>query len=186
MALTATQIRTGMVILMDGELYKVLERHHHTPGNLRGFVQVKLRKLSTGTLHENRFRSVDTVERASLDRRDMEFLYEDGEGYHFMDTETYEQVRLSREDLGDTVYYLLPNVKVLVESYDGKPISVEPPLNVELKVVQTDPRLKGATVSNQTKPATLETGLVVQVPPFINIGEKIKVNTAEGTYVSRA
>jgi elongation factor P len=174
-----------MVILMDGELYKVLERHHHTPGNLRGFVQAKLRRLSSGTLHEHRFRSVDTVDRAVLDRREMEFLYEDGNGFHFMDSKTFEQVTMSRDDLGDTVYFLLPNVKVEVESYEGRPIGVEPPITVELRVVKTDPRLKGATVSNVNKPATLETGLIVQVPPFIEEGETVRIDTRDSSYIER-
>jgi elongation factor P len=184
-AIQATQIRIGMVILMDGELYKVLERHHHTPGNLRGMVQTKLRRLSSGSLHEHRFRSVDTVEKATLDRRDMEYLYGDAAGYHFMDNQTYEQVALTADDLGEAVYYLVPNVQFGIEFYEGRPISVEPPLTVDLKVVKTDPRLKGATASNQNKPAELETGLTVQVPPFVDEGEVVRIDTREGAYIER-
>jgi elongation factor P len=184
-SIQATQIRIGMVILMDGQLFKVLERHHHTPGNLRGMVQTKLRRLATGALHEHRFRSVDMVEKANLERREMEYLYDDAAGYHFMDGETYEQVALSKEDLGETINYLTPNVKFDIEMYEGRAIGVEPPLTVELKVIKTDPRLKGATASNQNKPALLETGLTVAVPPFIEEGEVVRIDTREGAYLER-
>ncbi len=137
-------------------------------------------------MFEHRFSSEDRVERAALDEQQMEYLYDDGEYYYFMNTESFEQMHLTKDLLGDAVEYLIPNLKVTVEFYEGKPISVELPATVDLQVVETEPGLKGATVSNVTKPAKMETGLVVQVPPFINEGEKIKVNTAEGTYVERA
>jgi elongation factor P len=182
----STQMRPGMVIKFENELYSVFSVFHRTPGNLRGFVQARMRSLRTGTMTEHRFSSEDRVERAALDEQKMEFLYDDGEFYYFMNIETFEQMHLTKDLLGDAVQYLIPQSKVSVEFYEGKPISVELPAAVELTVVETEPGLKGASVSNVTKPAKLETGLVVQVPPFISEGEKIRVNTAEGTYLERA
>jgi elongation factor P len=182
----STQMRPGMVIKFENELYSVFSVFHRTPGNLRGFVQARMRSLRTGTMTEHRFSSEDRVERAALEEQKMEFLYDDGEFYYFMNTETFEQMHLTKDLLGDAVNYLIPQSKVSVEFYEGKPISVELPAAVELTVVETEPGLRGATVSNVTKPAKLETGLVVQVPPFISEGEKIRVNTAEGTYLERA
>lgn len=175
-----------MVIKFNNELYSIFKMEHRTPGNLRGFVQVKMRSLRSGSMTEHRFSSEDRVERASLDEREMEYLYGDGEYYYFMDTENFEQMHLTREILGDSIDYLIPQLKVNIEFYEGKPISVELPPTVDLKVVETEPGLKGASVSNVTKAAKLETGLVVQVPPFIVEGEKIRVSTSEGTYQERA
>jgi elongation factor P len=175
-----------MVIKFNNELYSIFKMEHRTPGNLRGFVQVKMRSLRSGSMTEHRFSSEDRVERASLEEREMEYLYDDGEYYYFMDTENFEQMHLTREILGESVEFLVPQLKVNIEFYEGKPISVELPPTVDLKVVETEPGLKGASVSNVTKPAKLETGLVVQVPPFINEGEKIRVSTSEGTYQERA
>src|SRR5579872_6160910 len=158
--ISSTQLRPGMVIKFNNELFSVFKMEHRTPGNLRGFVQVKMRKLSSGSMMEHRFSSEDKVERASLDEQEMEFLYDDGEYYYFMNTESYEQMHLTRDLLGDAVQYLVPQMKVAVEFYEGKPMSVELPPTVDLTVVETEPSLKGATVSNVTKPATLETGLV--------------------------
>jgi elongation factor P len=149
-------------------------------------VQAKMRNLRTGTMIEHRFSSEDKVERAILDEVEMEYLYDDGEYFYFMNSENFEQLHLTKDILGDAVSYLIPQLKVSVEFYEGKPMSVELPATVDLKVIETEPGLKGATVSNVTKPAKLETGLVVQVPPFITEGEKIRVNTAEGTYQERA
>ena len=182
----ATQLRPGMVIKFNNELYSVFKMEHRTPGNLRGFVQAKMRNFKTGTMIEHRFSSEDRVERASLDEHEMEYLYDDGEFFYFMNTETFEQMHLMKDLLGDAVNYLIPQLKVNVEFYEGKPISVELPPSVDMTVVETEPGLKGATVSNVTKPAKLETGLVVQVPPFINEGEKIRVSTSEATYLERA
>ena len=170
----------------NNDLYSILKMEHRTPGNLRAFVQVKMRNLRTGAMFDNRFSSTEQVDRAILDEQEMEFLYDDSEQYTFMNTESYEQVALNKELLGDAVNYLTPNIKVHVEFYEGKPMSVELPATVDLKVVQTEPGLKGATVSNVGKPATMETGLVVQVPAFINEGEVIRVSTSEGTYLERA
>ena len=182
----ATQMRPGMVIVFNKELYSIFSVNHRTPGNLRGFVQVRMRNLRSGSMIEHRFSSEDKVERAVLDEQKMEYLYDDGEYYYFMNTETYEQMHLTKEILGDGVNYLIPQLHVHVEFYDGKPISVELPATVDMTVVETEPGIKGASVSNVTKPAKTETGLVVQVPPFITEGEKIRVNTAEGTYQERA
>ena len=184
--ISATQLRPGMVIKFNNELYSIFKTEHRTPGNLRGFVQAKMRKLSSGTMIEHRFSSEDRVERAALEEHEMEYLYDDGEYYYFMNTENFEQMHLTRDLLGDSVEFLIPQLKVNVEFYEGKPISVELPPTVDLKVVETEPGLKGASVSNVTKSAKLETGLVVQVPPFINEGEKVRVSTAEGTYQERA
>jgi elongation factor P len=179
-------MRPGMVIKFNNELHSVFSVAHRTPGNLRGFVQAKLRNLRSGSMFEHRFSSEDRVDKAVLEEHEMEYLYDDGDYYYFMNTENFEQMHLTQDLLGDAVEYLIPQLHVNIEFYEGKPISVELPATVDMTVVATEPGLKGATVSNVTKPATLETGLVVQVPPFINQGEKIRVNTAEGTYVERA
>jgi elongation factor P len=184
--IAATQMRPGMVIKFNNDLFSVFSVNHRTPGNLRGFVQAKMRNLRSGTMIEHRFSSEDKVERAILDEVKMEYLYDDGEYFYFMNSENFEQLHLTRDILGDAVSYLIPELKVSVEFYEGKPMSVELPATVDLKVIETEPGLKGATVSNVTKPAKLETGLIVQVPPFITEGEKIRVNTAEGTYQERA
>ncbi len=184
--ITSTQMRPGMVIKFNNELYSVFSVFHRTPGNLRGFVQARMRSLRTGTMIEHRFSSEDRVERAALEEHEMEYLYDDGEFYYFMNTETFDQLHLTKDILGDAIQYLIPQLHVSVEFYEGKPMSVELPATVDMMVVETEPGLRGATVSNVTKPAKLETGLVVQVPPFISEGEKIRVNTAEGTYQERA
>jgi len=184
--ISATQLRPGMVVKFNNELYSIFSVNHRTPGNLRGFVQVKMRSLRSGSMTEHRFSSEDRVEKANLDEQEMEYLYDDGEFYYFMNTETFEQMHLMKDLLGDSVQYLIPQLKVAVEFFEGKAISVELPPSVDLTVVETEPGLKGATVSNVTKPAKLETGLVVQVPAFITEGEKIRVNTADATYQERA
>jgi len=184
--ISATQLRPGMVIKFNNELYSIFSVNHRTPGNLRGFVQVRMRSLRSGSMTEHRFSSEDRVEKALLDEQEMEYLYDDGEYYYFMNTETYEQMHLMKDLLGDATQFLIPQLKVAVEFFEGKAISVELPPSVDLTVVETEPGLKGATVSNVTKPAKLETGLVVQVPPFITEGEKIRVNTADATYQERA
>src|SRR6202162_578235 len=171
----ATQLRPGMVIVFNKELFSIFSVNHRTPGNLRGFVQARMRKLSNGSMTEHRFSSEDKVERAVMDEQEMEYLYDDGEYYYFMNTETYEQMHLMKDLLGDATDYLIPQLKVKVEFYEGKPMSVDLPATVDLLVVETEPGLKGATVSNVTKPAKMETGLMVQVPAFITEGEKIKV-----------
>ncbi len=181
----STDLRKGMYISFNNDLFQVFSTHHHTPGNLRGMVQAKLRNLRTGAIIEHRFRTADRVERAILEEVEMEFLYRDGSIFHFMNTENYEQTTMSEEMLGDAVQYLIANSKIKVVFHDHNAVGIELPPSVVLKIVETEPGLKGATVSNVNKPATLETGLVVQVPPFINVGELIRVDTTEGRYLER-
>jgi elongation factor P len=186
MAIPATQMRPGMIIKHNNELHAVFSVEHRTPGNLRAFIQAKLRNLRTGSMFEHRFRSPDPIERVVVDEISMEFLYNDGDDYYFMNTENYEQTHLKRDTLGDAVDYLTANLQITVSFFDGVAVGIELPQVVELTVVETEPGLKSATASSVTKPATTETGLVVQVPPFINEGEKIRIDTAEGAYMSRA
>jgi elongation factor P len=185
MALSANDIRKGMVILFEGTPVRVMEFRHHTPGNLRAMVQTRLRNLLTGNSFEHRFRSNDTLDRITLEQHDMEYLYSDGEHHHFMNTENYEQVSLREEELGDAVQWLMPNLKIQVEFYDGTPIGVQLPASMELVVRDTEPVMKGATASNSNKPATLENGVTLYVPPFILPGEKIRVNPTESKYMER-
>ena len=186
MAIPATQIRRGMVIVFEGEPCRVVEFRHHTPGNLRAMIQTKLRSIRTGSSFEHRFRSADTIERASLEQHEMEYLYSDGSHHHFMNTETFEQIALSDDELGDAAQWLTPRLKIQVEFYDGTPIGIDLPPSLELTVTQTEPSLKGATVSNVNKPATLENGVTIQVPPFVNEGDRIRVDPSEGRYMERA
>ncbi len=185
-SIQATRLRKGNIIKLDSDLFRILDLQHVTPGNLRGFVRVKLRNLRNGTLSDQRLRSEDAIERATLDERDMQYLYNDGELYHFMDTETYEQAQIPAEVLGDAVNYMMAETVIKMEFYDGQPVGIEMPQTVDLKVEDTAPAIKGATASAQLKPAKLETGLVIQVPPFINIGDVVRVNTETGEYQSRA
>ena len=186
MAIPATQMRPGMIIKHNNDLHLVFSVEHRTPGNLRAFIQAKLRNIRTGAMFEHRFRSGDAIEKINVDEVAMEYLYQDGDDYYFMNTENYEQVHLKKDTLGDAVDYLTANLQIKVEFYDGKAVGIELPQTVELTVVETEPGLKSATASSVTKPAKTETGLIVQVPPFINEGEKIRVDTAEGAYLSRA
>jgi elongation factor P len=186
MAIPATQLRPGMIIKHNNDLHAVFSVEHRTPGNLRAFIQAKLRNLRTGAMYEHRFRSPDPIEKINVDEEQMEYLYQDGGDYYFMNTETFEQLHLTKDTLGDAVDYLIPNLQIKIEFFDGKPVGVELPQTVEMTVIETEPGLKSATASSVTKPAKLETGLVVQVPPFVNEGEKIRVDTAEGAYLSRA
>ena len=185
-SIQATRLRKGNLITLGGDLYRILELQHVTPGNLRGFVRVKLRNLRNGTQSEQRLRSEDTIERATLDERQMQYLYSDATGHHFMDTGTYEQTALSDEVLGDAVGYLVPEMTIGMEFFGSEPVGIELPQTIDLTVTDTTPAIKGATASAQLKPATLETGLVVQVPPFINIGDRIRVITETGEYQGRA
>ena len=175
-----------MVILFNGDLCKVMEFRHHTPGNLRAMVQAKLRNIKTGSSFEHRFRSSDTVDKATLEQHEMEFMYSDGSHHHFMNTESYEQVALSGEELGDAAQWLTAGLKIQAEFYEGAPIGIDLPPSMELTVTRTDPTMKGATVSNVNKPATLENGVTVTVPPFVNEGDRIRVDPTEGRYIERA
>jgi len=179
-------MKKGMLIKIGQDLFRVLELQHVTPGNLRGFVRVKFRNIRTGALADQKLRSEDLVDRATLDEREMQYLYRDGDAFHFMDTSTYEQLHIDAEALGDNVNYLIPDALIKVEFFGSEPVGIELPPTVDLVVEDTAPGIKGATASNQIKPARLETGLVVNVPPFVNSGDKVRVNTETGEYLSRA
>ncbi len=186
MMIAATQIRVGTLVMYNGELHRVHDMVHKTPGNLRGFVQVKMRNLRSGSMVDHRFGSTDRVEKASLDEREMEYLYSDSAGHHFMDQQTYDQVTLSDEVIGDQMKYLLANTAIHVDFFDGNPVGIELPNTVTLKVVETQPGMKGATASASYKPATLETGLQVMVPQFVEAGARIKIDTRDDSYLERA
>ena len=175
-----------MLIKLQEELYRVLDVTHLTPGKGKAFVQSRMRNVRAGTLLDHKFRSADTVERAVMDDREMQFTYRDGDTFHFMDLESYEQVEMSAETLGDSVNYLLPEATIKVSLFEGEPMGLDLPMTVDLKVLETAPAIKGSTANAQLKPARLETGLVVQVPPFISDGDTVRVNTETGEYQSRA
>ncbi len=181
----ANDLRPGMVIKHNGELYSIYKAEHRTPGNLRAFVQAKMRQLRTGAISDYRFRSTDDVERAVIDETEMQYLYSDGDSYYFMNTANYEQIHLHKDVVGDRAPYLVPDVVLKVEYYEGRPIDIALPQTVDLKIVDTEPGIKGGSATNVQKPATMETGLVVNVPPFINAGETIRVDTESGTYLER-
>jgi elongation factor P len=185
-AITYGQVRKGMVIVGDdGQLYAVLDRDLNTPGNWRAILQLKLKNLKTGSITLNRVRPEDKVEQAYLERRPMQYLYQEGDGYVFMDKETFDQVTLNRDWVGEQILYLKENDDAQVTFYEDRPISLELPAKVELEVVETEPGVKGATAAAQYKPATLETGLKITVPSFVNVGEMIAIDTRTGEYLSR-
>lgn len=184
-SIQATRLKKGMLIKLGADLFRVLDLMHFTPGNKRGFVQSKLRNIRTGTLTDHKFRSEDDVERATLDEREMQYLYHDGDAFHFMDTNTFEQLHISSELIGDAANYLVPDMVIKVEFYESEAVGIDLPMTVDLKVEDTPPAIRGATASAQVKPARLQTGLVVQVPPFVNTGDVIRVNTETGEYQSR-
>ena len=182
----ATRLRKGMLIKVGENLFRILDLHHLTPGNKRAHIQARMRNIRTQSLMDEKFRAEEDVERAVLDEREMQYLYNDGDHYYFMDTSSYEQIQISAEALGDSKDYLIADAIIKVEFYDVEPVGIELPATVDLVVKETVPGIKGATASAQVKPATLETGLVVQVPPFVNTGDLIRVNTETGEYLSRA
>jgi elongation factor P len=171
-----------MLIKMGNDLFRVLDLTHYTPGNKRGFVQARMRNIRSGQLGDNKFRAEEDVERAILDERQMQFLYRDGDAFHFMDTSSYEQIHLDAEVLGDNASYILPEMVITMEFYGDEPVGIELPITVDLKVVDTTPAINRATASAQVKPATLETGLVVNVPAHVNIGDVIRIGTEDGEY----
>jgi elongation factor P len=179
-------MRPGMIIKHKDQLHLVFKVEHRTPGNLRAFIQAKLRNIRTGAMFEERFRSADAIDKVVVDEISMEFLYNDGDDYYFMNPVDYEQTVLKGSTLGDAIEYLTPNLQIKVSYHDGQAVGIDLPASVELTVVETEPGLKSATASSVSKPARTETGLVVQVPSFINEGEKIRVDTSEGAYLSRA
>lgn len=184
--ISVNDIKNGTTITIDGNLFIVTWFQHVKPGKGGGFMKTKLKNLKTGAVLEKTFRSVETVEQIVLDEKEMEYLYQDGEHFWFMDTTNYEQVPLSKEVIGDAFRYLKENTKVQVVFYEGKVVGVEIATFVELKVTQTEPGFRGDTVSGSYKPATLETGLVVQVPLFIKEGDILKIDTRTGDYMQRA
>jgi len=184
--MNANDMRPGMVIRHNGELFTIHKAEHRTPGNLRAFVQARMRNLRTGALIDHRFRSEDTVEKANLDEVEMQYLYSDGDSFFFMNTQNYEQIGLHKSVIEDRASYLVPDVVIKVQLFEGRPVDIELPATVNLKVVETEPGKRGASATNVTKAAKLETGLTVQVPPFINEGEVITVDTSEGKYLERA
>ncbi|HJR64643.1 MAG TPA: elongation factor P [Gemmatimonadaceae bacterium] len=186
MALPATQIRRGMVIVFNNDPCRVIEFRHHTPGNLRAMVQAKMKNLRTGSTFEHRFRAADAIEKASLETHELEFLYQGGDTYHFMNTDNYDQLELDEESLGDNAQWMQPGMRILAEYYNGRPIGIELPNAVELTIVDTSPVMKSATKTASTKPAKLENGVTVNVPEFIGSGERIRVNPNSGEYLDRA
>jgi elongation factor P len=174
-----------MLIKHGSDLFRILDLHHLTPGNKRAHIQARMRNVRSGSLADHKFRAEEDVERATLDEREMQYLYNDGDHYYFMDTATFEQIHISAEALGDSKDYLIPDAIIRVEFYESEPVGIELPQTVDLVVKQTVPGIKGATASAQVKPATLETGLVIQVPPFVNEGDKVRVNTETGEYQAR-
>jgi elongation factor P len=185
MMIKATDIRRGMVVTIDGTNFVVVDFAHHTPGNLRAMVQTKLRNMNSGSLIDKRLRSVDQIEVPYVETKQYEYLYSSGDEHVFMDTETFDQLSFAPEILGTAMQFLLPNSKVTVQYVGGKPVSVDVPASIDLVVKETPPSIKGATATNQYKEAVLETGLKVQVPPFVGPGEKIKIDTRTGEYIER-
>lgn len=181
----ATQIRKGMILLTDGKLLRVLKTTHVTPGKGNALIATELRDLRSGLKLEKRFRPNESVERVSLTTREMEYLYEDGEHYHFMDTETYEQVQMNSQALGNATYYLQPNTKIQVDFYEGEAISIELPSSMDFKIAETEPPIKGATAASSAKPAKLENGLIIKVPPYLQVGDVVRVNPETDEYIER-
>ena len=181
----ANNLRRGNIVKFEGDLWRVFDVEHQTPGNLRARVQTKLKNLRNGAMKDQRFRSEDEIEKAHLDQKEMQYLYRDGGDFHFMDNSTYEQTHIHEEVLGDAVYYLVPETSISVDFYEGRPVGIELPTTVELKIVETSPEVKGGTAGAQRKPAKLETGLTVQVPAFVNEGEVIRITTEDGAYLER-
>ena len=185
MGVSANDIRRGNTIILDGTPCKVMEFSRNQPGKGGAVVQTKLRNLVTGNSFDHRFRSSENVERAVLDQHEMEYLYSDGEFHHFMNTESFEQTAMSEDDLGDAAKWLMPGLKIQAEFYEDTPIGVELPTSLELIITETEPVLKGATASNSNKPATLENGVTLYVPPYMTSGEKIRVNPSEEKFMER-
>ncbi|HUR00206.1 MAG TPA: elongation factor P [Gemmatimonadaceae bacterium] len=186
MAMPATQIRRGMVIVFEGQPCRIIEFRHHTPGNLRAMVQAKLKNIRTGSSFEHRFRAADTIERASMETHELEFMYKGGNDYHFMNTSNYDQLEMDDETLGDAAQWMQPGMKITAEFYDGKAIGIQLPNTMILQIVDTSPVMKTATKTASTKPAKLENGVTVNVPEFVGPGDKIRVNPSTGEYMDRA
>src|SRR5665213_67804 len=186
MAFPATQIRRGMVLVFEGEPCRVVEFRHQTPGNLRAMVQAKLKNIRTGNSFDHRFRAADTIERASMETHDLEFMYQGGDTYHFMNTENYDQIEMDEEALGDAAQWMQSGMKIQAEYYNGNPIGIHLPNSLNLDIVDTAPVMKTATKTASTKPATLSNGVTINVPEFIAQGERVRVNPTTGEYMDRA
>jgi len=186
MAIPATQIRRGMVIVFEGDPCRIIEFRHHTPGNLRAMVQAKLKNLRNGNSFEHRFRAADSIDPASMETHDLEFLYQGGDTYHFMNTENYDQIEMDDETLGDAAQWMQPGMKIQAEYYNGNPIGIELPNSLNLEIVDTAPVMKTATKTASTKPAKLSNGVTINVPEFIAQGERVRVNPTTGEYMDRA
>lgn len=186
MAMPATQIRRGMVIVFEGQPCRIIEFRHHTPGNLRAMVQAKLKNIRTGSSFEHRFRAADTIERASMETHELEFMYKGGSDFHFMNTSNYDQLEMDEEALGDSAQWMQPGMKIVAEFYDGKAIGIQLPNSMILQIIDTSPVMKTATKTASSKPAKLENGVTVNVPEFVGPGDKIRVNPNTGEYMDRA
>ncbi|HEX3157499.1 MAG TPA: elongation factor P [Gemmatimonadaceae bacterium] len=186
MAMPATQIRRGMVLVFEGDPCRVIEFRHHTPGNLRAMVQAKLKNLRTGNSFEHRFRAADSIEKANMETHELEFLYQGGDTYHFMNTENYDQLEMDEEALGDAAPWMQGGMKILAEYYNGRAIGIDLPNSLTLEIVETAPVMKSATKNASSKPAKLENGVTVNVPEFISSGERVRVNPTTGEYLDRA
>lgn len=182
----ASDIRKGQACIIEGKLFVITNADHNTPGNLRAKVQFKLRDVAKGTIQDKRVGATDDIEVVNLDRRNVEYLYSDNEGHIIMDMDTYDQQTIPKDVFGNDILYLKPNTPLQAMFYNGKVVSYELPKTVDLEVTDTAPAIKGATATNQQKDATLETGLKSKVPPFIQIGEIIRISTETGGYLSRA
>ena len=182
----ASEIRRGQAVIMDGKLFVVTNADHNTPGNLRAKVQFKLRDVGKGTIMDKRVGATDDIETTTLDSRQVEYLYSDNEGLVLMDLETYDQNTIPKEVFGQDSQYLKPNTQMTAMFHEGRIVSYDLPKTVDLKVTDTAPAIKGATATNQQKDATLETGLKTRVPPFIEVGEVVRISTEHGEYLSRA
>jgi elongation factor P len=186
MAMPATQIRRGMVLVFEGEPCRVVEFRHHTPGNLRAMVQAKLKNIRTGSSFEHRFRAADSIEKAAMETHDLEFMYQGGDTYHFMNTENYDQIEMDSETLGDAAQWMQPGMKIQAEYYNGSPIGIQLPNSLNLEIVDTAPVMKTATKTASTNTAKLSNGVTVNVPEFIAQGERVRVNPTTGEYMDRA
>ena len=182
----ASEVRRGQAVIIDGKLFVVTNADHNTPGNLRAKVQFKLRDVTKGTIMDKRVGATDDIETTNLDSRNVEYLYSDNEGHVLMDLETYEQDTISKEVFGDDIKFLKPNTQLTALFHEGKIVSYDLPKTVDLKIKDTAPGIKGATATNQMKDAELETGLTTRVPPFIEVGETVRISTETGAYMSRA
>jgi elongation factor P len=186
MAFSATQIRRGMVLVFEGDPCRVIEFRHHTPGNLRAMVQAKLKNLRTGSSFEHRFRAADTIVKADMETHELEFMYQGGDSYHFMNAENYDQIELDEEALGDSAPWMQSGLKILAEYYNGRPIGIQLPNSLVFEIVETAPVVRGATKTASSKPAKLENGVTVNVPEFVEQGTRVRVNPNTGEYLDRA